>query len=998
MAIRDTWQRASRRQRILAVLAALYLVYALLGYFLLSPLVRKEIVAQLSDLTGRDVVLERFTFNPVGLAVTAENFALRDPDGEDFVAFDEFYADFELSSLFRWSWHFDEVALVRPRIRVTQEQDMSLNFDDILAHIDAASAATEGEDANEQDQASGGIPAVSIGQFHLDIGNFVFRDEARAQPDEIAFNEVSFDVVDFATAGSDGDNNSYKFEVTGPDGGHFLWQGNLDFDPLVAEGQLALEGLKLAPLAEFAAERLNFSIPEGELDIQTHYRYEAADDLVLSLSNGQIRLRDLQLDDRRTNEQVLLLPELLLSGISLDSVTQAAHVGELALSQPSVQMRLTPEGLDLASLFVPVEPVTPTPAPGQDGTETADVMADDLAENGGEKPAAQPETDAQDAWQFVLDTLRVEALALRLRDDTLPEPADVSLAPVSLTARNLSPNAGHTFTFEGTARVAEQGELGFTGEGELMPLRVQTAATLATLPLAMIEPWLRQSLSVSLASGELASTLAIGVEQAEQDVAVTVAGSSAITGFAMRETDGAPIVAFAGLDVSGIDISTASQTARFGAIAFDQLAVNGVVDEQGRHTGDRILVPVAAAADDESSEAWRVLVDRLSFSNGTVETLNRALSPNFRFGIYQLNGAMTNLDSASKKPASLDLSAKVDKYAPFSVKGTLNPLAAKPQADLVVHLEGYEMTGLTPFTGEYLGYTVSSGQLAFDTEVLLDNTFLDCRNRIHAANFFLGDKVESEEALKVPIKLGLSVLRDRNGVIELPVDAKGDLSDPSVSARGIILKALGNVLVKAATSPFSMLGALAGGADLSAIPYPAGSDELDADGRDSLRKLVAVMDKRPSLRFSLAGSVVPADRVALAERAEGQLLEGNDWEAVEASVSDRGFRRRLLKRYQELTGQTLEQFPLVSADGMTDAQKAQAELNQALAVWAALIERQQAQVPADQLQALAAQRAQLAKTVLVEELGQDATRLFIANPVVEGDQASQGVVLGLAGN
>ena len=106
----------------------------------------------------------------------------------------------------------------------------------------------------------------------------------------------------------------------------------------------------------------------------------------------------------------------------------------------------------------------------------------------------------------------------------------------------------------------------------------------------------------------------------------------------------------------------------------------------------------------------------------------------------------------------------------------------------------------------------------------------------------------------------------------------------------------------------------------------------------------------------------------------------------------------MLKRYQELTGQTLEQFPLASADGMTDAQKEQAEQNQALAVWAALIERQQAQVPTDQLQALAAQRAQLAKTVLVEELGQDATRLFIANPVVEGDQASQGVVLGLAGN
>ncbi len=989
MQMKQRWQQASGRQRLGVVLALVYLVYVLLGYFLLSPLVRKEIVAQLTDLTGRDVVLERFTFNPLGLAVTAEGFALKDPDGADFIAFEEFYADFELSSLLRWSWHFDEIALVRPQILVTQEADESLNFDDIIARIN--STTDDGEVA-EPAESAGGIPAISIGEFHLDTGNFVFRDEARSEPDEIAFNELTFDVLDFATAGSDGDNNSYTFEVTGPDGGHFLWEGNLDFDPLVAEGQLALEGLRLQPLAEFAAERVQFAIPEGELDIQTRYRFESADTLILSLQQGVIRFRDLQLDDRRTGEQVLALDDVTFSDIALDTVTSQARVGELKLLEPAVQMRMTAEGLDLASLFLPVEqPVDAAAATANEATQPQ-TSSQSVSEPAVEEDAAAAE------WQFVLDALVVEAMTLNYRDETLPTPASVTLAPLSLSARNLSPNAGQTFTFDGSATIAEQGQLGFKGEGELAPLRVQTGLSLAQLPLTIATPWLNQSINVTLPSGTLNGDLVVNATQSDDEVAVAVSGATSISNFAMREQNGEALLAFAGLDVSGIDMNTATQTLRLDAIAFDQLAVNALVDAQGRTTADRILVPVAAATDDGSGNAMRVQIGKLSFNNGTIESVNQSMSPNFRIGVYQLNGALSNLDSASKTPATLDLTAKVDKYAPLAIKGSMNPLALKPQADLVLTLDGYEMTSLTPFTGEYLGYTVSSGQLDLSSEVLLDNTFLDCRNRIHAANFFLGDKVESEEALKVPIKLGLAVLRDRSGVIQLPVEAKGDLSDPSVSARGIILKALGNVLVKAATSPFSMLGALAGGADLSAIPYPAGSDQLDAQGRENLKQLVAVMDKRPSLQFSLAGSVLPADRIALAQRAEGAELEGADWVHFAASVRDRGFRKRLQKRYTEVTGKAVDEFVLELTDTMTDQQKLAAEQAQAEKIWQALIDYQQQQISVDQLQALAAQRAQQAKTVLVEELQQDAERLFIANPILQGEQASQGVVLGLAGN
>ena len=998
MKIKERWQQASTRQRVLTVLASVYVLYALLGYFVLSPIARDQIVAVVSEETGRDVTLERFTFNPLGLAITAENFALKDPDGEDFVAFDEFYADFELSSLFRLSWHFDDITLVRPRIRVTQEQNESLNFDDIIQRIQDQDSIAEEEIAKKAEEA--GIPSISIGEFHLIRGNFVFRDEARTTPDEIAFNDLSFDIVDFSTHSRGEEKNSYTFEVMGPEGGHFLWAGKLNFDPLIAEGKLALEGLRLEPLAEFAKERLNFSIPDGELDIRTSYRYESADDVILSLSDGVIQLRDVRIDDRRTEAQVIAVPDLMFTGITLDTVSESVGVGEVRLTKPNIVMRMTQDGLDLETLFTLLDP--PPSQVEKSGKTDAMTTADETSVSPQEESvAAKSAEESSSEWDVMVNSVVLDQANITYRDETLKTPASVALAPLSMTLKNISPNKDRTFTFDGNVVVADQGDVKISGDGELVPFRVSSSVSISQLALGIAEPWLRESIAIDLRSGLLDSDLKIDAHEQGDDFPVTLSGSSRVQAFDMTENGGSPIVAFKTLQLDGINVDTSAYTVQLEGISFDALSLTAITDEQGGATADRIAVPAAAAdasaPSTDAEQEWRVLIGTLALNNATVDTLNKAMSPNFRMGIYQLSGTLSNLDSSSKKSATLNLTGKVDKYAPFTAKGTLNPLAAKPQADVVVTLQGYEMTSLTPFTGEYLGYAVSSGQLGFKTEAILDDTYLDCRNQINAANFFLGEKVESEDALKVPIKLGLAVLRNRSGVITLPVEAKGDLSDPNVSARGIILKALGNVLVKAATSPFSMLAGLAGGADLSSIPFEAGSYVIDAQGRESLSQLIAVMEERPHLEISLAGSVVPNDRVALATSMLGKVVQGEDWNGLDSALQDKTVRRAILRQYKELKSESADALMPVLADGATAEQKSAAEIEQAQRAWDIVLREKTEQVSADQLQELAALRAQNTKTVLVEELKLDASRLFIANTVVAGDQVTQGVVLGLAG-
>src|SRR5690606_24285036 len=180
-----------------------YLLYALLGFFLVSPLLKQQLTRTLQDTTGREVRLERVLFNPLTLSLTLENFGLLDGDGTDFIAFDRFHANFQLSSLFRRSWHFRQIALHRPRTQVTQVGEGQCTFDDLLA-LATAPEDTAGADAPPAagDTASAPLPALSVSELLLEEGDFRFVDRTGETPRQMVLAPVSFRVADFSTRGS----------------------------------------------------------------------------------------------------------------------------------------------------------------------------------------------------------------------------------------------------------------------------------------------------------------------------------------------------------------------------------------------------------------------------------------------------------------------------------------------------------------------------------------------------------------------------------------------------------------------------------------------------------------------------------------------------------------------------------------------------------------------------------------------------------------------------
>ncbi|MEE3118509.1 MAG: DUF748 domain-containing protein, partial [Pseudomonadota bacterium] len=232
-------------------------------------------------------------------------------------------------------------------------------------------------------------------------------------------------------------------------------------------------------------------------------------------------------------------------------------------------------------------------------------------------------------------------------------------------------------------------------------------------------------------------------------------------------------------------------------------------------------------------------------------------------------GTVTGISNIQPQQGQVNISGRVGEVASVKFSGTLGALGTDDNSQLKLELNDLSLPELAPYFGRYIGYSVDSGKLDLDMDYEIAGTRLDAQNLVVMDRLQLGPKVTSDQAIDVPVALGLALLRDRDGVIEVELPISGDLSDPEFSVSRLVMRAFGNLLVKAASSPFSMMGSIADLAgfsteELGQVSFKPGSTQL-ADGEaDKLAALADGLLDRPDLLLSVRGGVAPeADGLAL---------------------------------------------------------------------------------------------------------------------------------------
>jgi hypothetical protein len=255
-----------------------------------------------------------------------------------------------------------------------------------------------------------------------------------------------------------------------------------------------------------------------------------------------------------------------------------------------------------------------------------------------------------------------------------------------------------------------------------------------------------------------------------------------------------------------------------------------------------------------------VRIKRITLQGGNIAYSDRFIKPNYDANLTGMGGRLTGLSSDPNTIAELDLRGKVDNSAPLEIVGRLNPFRQDRALDIRASVKDFELSSVSTYAAKYVGYGIEKGKLSAQLGYKIEDRKLTATNQVFLDQLTFGDKVDSPSALKLPVLLAVSLLKNSRGEIDLDLPVGGSLDDPQFSVGGIVVKVIVNLITKAITSPFALLGSIFGGnaEELAWLDFEPGFARLAGGADDKLKSIAKVMADKPGLKLEIAGRVDPA--------------------------------------------------------------------------------------------------------------------------------------------
>ena len=857
------------------------LLYTIAGFFLAPVLIEKEIVAFGEERMGIQARLERVRVNPYLLTVSLDGFSSSDPELGELLSFDRFLVDLQVSSLFRWAWTLRTVHFDNFQFRPKRLQDGQFSASILMERL----ANSSGETAPPPEAPPDSAPTrLIIQNIEISSGRIDFSDMTRTPVYHGALGPLSLIIKDFSTLPEH--EGATTFEARFPQGGLLTWQGSVGLNPVRSQGHLEIRESSLVRPWEYLQEDLAFEVTEGAIEIGADYELLIdSDELEFRMSDGFLTVRDLSLKGLGEETQVLAINALDVSGAGFDLQQATASIDEIRLAGGNLETWLDKNGdLNLIEILTPVND-------GHVAGGNDDDVADDApvpGSNSGtqESHTIEPATQSPGGVELTIASISLEEFNIGLEDRSLTTPARVDIQPLTAAIRNYRSQPGNKFDFDMKAKLASRGIVALSGNASLEPLDIEADIDVSGLSILPTQPYVAESTRLILESGDLAAAGKIksnGDEMFGYEGRLSLSSFSALDGIKQERFLSWADLALENLqfalDQRSMTIGSVVATEPFGRIA---IARDGRVNVQDLLSTEEPAGPSPQAPPDQQQPAavagqpFNVLVGQVTIDKGETDFSDMSLPLPFAARVHTMDGKVSAFSSEQGAPAGLDFAGTVNEFGSSSVKGKLDPFAPQRQADLNVSFKNVDMSTLTPYTAKFGGYRIDSGKLSLDIHYVIEKGQLNSGNRIVIDNLVLGDKIESPDAMNLPLKLAVALLKDADGRIDLDLPVTGNVDDPEFHYGELVVKVLGNVLKKLITAPFHFLANLVGaeGDDFQYVSFQPGLSDVPPPTQENLSKLAGAMVERPQLTLALHGTYDPIlDGKAIGQRKLDDLIQ-----------------------------------------------------------------------------------------------------------------------------
>ena len=641
--------------------------------------------------------------------------------------------------------------------------------------------------------------------------------------------------------------------------------------PVTAQGKLKTVGVNVNKLYPYYASAINLEVADGALDIATTFSIVTRDKRppAISLSGGSAEVRNLRLLFPGERDPLWTVPTLTATGIAVDVDAHTITLDEALSRQAEARIRRERDGSFNFARIMRTTESTGRNAPPVPASAAAPPPATSV-------PAVATAPPADATWQLLLRKAALLRTTVDFQDRTPAKPVALRFTELDVQMENISNGRGKRGALDLRSKVGSNGRLAVKGPLGTNPVGGNLRIDAQGIALAPLQPYLDGIANLTVTSGNVNVKGNVALDPAAADrVRVAFAGDVAIADFASLDKPSASdLVKWKTLALTGIEATSSPVKLGIGSIALDDFYARMIVYPEGTFNLTQLLAssgdtpaadatpPSAATTPPSPSGAQApagaasgglpITIGQVTLAKGEVQFSDFFVKPNYSAHLTDVNGKISAMSKTVAGEVEID--AAVERTAPVDIRGRINPFASDLDLDITAKAHEIELPPLSPYAGKYAGYAIEKGKLSFDVQYKIENRKLSAQNKLVLDQLTFGERIESPSATKLPVLLAVALLKDRNGVIDINLPISGSLDDPEFSVGGLIIQVIVNLLTKAVTAPFALLGAVFGGGEqLAYVEFAPGHAAITPPAEAKLKTLAKALADRPALKLDIAG-------------------------------------------------------------------------------------------------------------------------------------------------
>jgi len=543
--------------------------------------------------------------------------------------------------------------------------------------------------------------------------------------------------------------------------------------------------------------------------------------------NAQLKTGKMGVNRNADTVQIAGFENVTIEGIALEREMKNALVDKVEIGGLKVSLkRLKDSSIDLKQLL--------------------------YASNTKEKKAQ--ELSKSTPWSYRVNDAVLNNGSVGFVDEVPSHLVKINLDEVHVGVKNISSNSRENMSIESSSRINKTTTLKTNSQLRLETLQSKGSFELSHFSLPLIDPYIEPSTYAQLRRGDLG----LRGTYSYTPLKTSVEGRLALEDWVVEDRrDASVLLGWNRIGVTPFVYAYPDNRLKVNRISVDGLYANVLID-QNKTLNFSTLSKGAKSESNASSASgnpFGIDVIKLSLLNSSATFSDLSLPLPFKTYTHDLGGEVLGISTTKDVTTFVKLRGGVDQYGLTKIIGQLNTKDPKTFTDMKVVFENLELKQYTPYSLQFLGYKIADGKLFLNLGYKINQGKLNGQNQVVIQKIKLGE--EKVGGSPWPLGLVVALLEDSDGTIDVDLPIEGDVNSPDFKYGKVVWQVIGNLLTKAITSPFRLLGAMMGldanDDSLSKVSFEAGEDILLPPQIEKLDKLTTLLTKRPKLTLSVHG-------------------------------------------------------------------------------------------------------------------------------------------------